>query len=430
LPSDAVDEVAPQVVAAPRDAESARALIAWAGREKLAVIARGGGTRLEIGARPERFDILVSTRHLNRIIEHDVGNTTVCAESGISLRELNNAVRAQNQFVPLLWAKQDETPHEETAIGAAATREAASEKSRAETSHDETPHDETAGENPRPDLMLSESTLGESTLGGVVAANAAGAGRMKFGAPRDLVVGLDAALSNGRLVRSGSKVVKNVSGYDLNKILVGSFGSLGLLTRITLRLRPQDEASQSWNRAFATWAALESGAMSILDGAFEPTILQARIGTQGFHLHARFDGVRAAVEAQLKRLPHADDPAHEYSWDGPKGETTVQMRAILPLRDAAWWAQSAQKAGARHIVWDCGTGALRASFCDVPDVAALREQAVARGGALIIERAPAAMKTSEWVWGAPRSDFFLMKRLKERFDAANICAPGRFVGGL
>ena len=385
--SDAVDGVRPQAVAAPRDGAAACALLAWCGHEKLAIIARGGGTKIDIGARPLRFNILISTEHLNRVIEHDEGNATVTAEAGIGLEVLNAEVGRRGQFVPLEGAEN-----------------------------------------------LDEICAARATLGGVVATNHSGATKLKYGAPRDLVVGLHAALSDGRLVKAGAKVVKNVSGYDLNKLFVGSFGTLGLITQVTLRLRPHDAVRQTRHMACGSWQEAIKISQEILDGAFEPVMLRLCANAQGLWLRAAFAGGETAVQSQIERLPGAA-AWHEYSTGNPvadqrQGKASVQVRATLPLQSVAAWAQKARREGASSIVWDYGTGVVHACFEQVPDVAALREEAVRNGGFVIVECAPTALKTPDFVWGSPRSDFVLMKRLKAKFDPAGICAPGRFVGGL
>ena len=96
------------------------------------------------------------------------------------------------------------------------------------------------------------------TLGGAVACNAFGASRLKWGAPRDLVVGLHAMLSDGRHVKGGAKVVKNVAGYDLPKLFIGSFGTLGLISRVTIRLRPRDAATADWCERFDSLGDLKN----------------------------------------------------------------------------------------------------------------------------------------------------------------------------
>ena len=375
--SDAVAGVLPQLVAAPRDDEAARALVKWCGQNNFAFIPRGGGSKLHIGARPSRCDLIISTRHLNTVVEHDEGNATVQAGAGISIDHLNEIVNRRGQFVPLDWS----TP--------------------------------------------------EATLGGVVATNHFLSTKLRYGAPRDLVVGLHAALSDGRFVKAGSKVVKNVSGYDLNKLFLGSFGSLGLITQVTIRLRPNDELQKFWQKPFATFAEAETASQQIFNGAFEPAILRVVAQGSGVLLQARFDGGQASVSTQLARLPESE--ANEISENRSNNE--LEIRAQLPLMRGAKWAQSALALGASRVLWDCGLGAVRAEWETAPDntisiVEDLRKSAIQSEGFIVVERAPEELKTPDFVWGEKRSDFALMQSLKSTLDAANVCAPGRFIGGI
>jgi len=380
---DAIDETAPQIVASPRDAEAAQKLVAWCGREDVAFIARGGATKIGVGAKPSRCDLIISTEHLNAIIEHDVGNATVAAGAGVALSKLNEVVMKSGQFVPL------------------------------------------------DDAFSGEAVLhAGATLGGAVAANDFGQSRLKYGAPRDLVVGLHAALSDGRYIKAGSKVVKNVSGYDLNKLFIGSFGTLGLITQVIIRLRPQDACNRRWSSTPADWKQACEAVETIMNGAFEPTYLRLMAANGKFYLAARFDGGEEAVNSQIERLDKSTSSETDEVTDGE-----LVLRARLPLQSAARWAKSASEKGAAEVLWDCGIGAVRAVFSKTPDDAAklvdvLRREAQADGGFLVVEKAPANLKTPDWVWGAPRDDFALMRRLKDSFDKPNVCAPGRFVGGL
>jgi glycolate oxidase FAD binding subunit len=263
----------------------------------------------------------------------------------------------------------------------------------------------------------------------VVTTNLASGARLKYGASRDLVVGLNAALSDGRWVQAGSKVVKNVSGYDLMKIFTGSFGTLGLLTQITVRLRPQNAASRTWKSTFPTLQAAVATAHAMINGNFEPSLLQIRVEAGVCVLSARFDGGTASVEAQWQRLPRANDTPPE-SYEPP---VEVVLRALLPHQSALAWVEMAREQGATQVLWEVGLGEARAMFSQAGDEARiqrLRRAAEQSGGFLIAERMPTAWKTPELVWGASRADWPLMQGLKARFDAANVCAPGRFVGGL
>ena len=372
LESPTIQGVTPPMVA-PRDEEGARELVRFCGREKLAFVAIGNGTKIEIGAPPSRLDLAISTRHLAQITDHDAGNATVETGAGLALADLNAEVRSAQQFVPL---------------------------------------DDDGG-----------------TLGGAVACNRDGPSRLKWGAPRDLVVGLEAILSDGRRIKGGAKVVKNVAGYDLPKLFVGSFGSLGLITRVTIRLRPNDAASAGWSEAFGSLRDLEARADFILSGPFEPTSLRARWNdeNENWVLRARFDGGALAVSEQLKLLPASGQieaaPASSENW---------RLRAQLPLTRASNWLELARQNGAQTLIWDAGLGVVVADFadCDAPMVAKLRAPVEDAGGHLRVERAPLELKTPELVWGRARGEVALMRALKAAYDPANVCAPGRLVGGL
>ncbi len=379
---EAVNGVLPQLVAVPQSEESALSLVAFCGREKWAFVVRGGGGNLHIGAPPERCDLLISTEKLNLIHEHDEGNATVEVGSGITLLALDEKMRARGQYLPIEYSNR-------------------------------------------------------ASLGGAVATDFAGRIALKYGAPRDLVVGLQTALSDGRLVKSGGKVVKNVSGYDLNKLFVGSFGTLGLTTRVTIRLRPLDESGAICSANFSTFSEAESCAWKIFDGAFEPTFLQLSSRGNAHFMEARFDGVRASVEAQIARLQTLNASFETETLNASSrlllpDETpaNIEMRARLPLRRAREWILLAHEKGATQTIWNCGLGTVRARFDQAPDIASLRREAETRDGHLRLERAPLELLTPQNVWGEAMTDFFLMQRLKAKFDAANVCAPGRFVGGL
>lgn len=369
--NSAVDGVAPQVVVAPRDEASARALMQFCGREKLALIAIGNATKMQIGAPPTRFDVAISTRHLNQIFDHDAGNATIEAGAGLSLAELNEAVAQSSQFVPL---------------------------------------DDDGG-----------------TLGGAVACNAFGPSKLKWGTPRDLVVGLHAMLSDGRHIKGGAKVVKNVAGYDLPKLFVGSFGSLGLISRVTIRLRPNDAASECWEESFDSLGELQKRADEIISGPFEPTLLRVNWRGARWSLCARFEGGERAVAAQLQRLPAPTNACEE-----SVAPSAWLLRAQLPITRAVDWLQAAQNLGAQSLDWDCALGIARVGFadCSAATVAQLRGLAEKEDGYLRVEVAPLEVKTPALIWGAPRADASLMCGLKAAYDAANVCAVGRFVGGL
>ena len=384
--NDAVDDVMPQAVAAPRDEEVAQALVHWCGRENVAFVPRGGGSKLHIGAPPSRCDLVIHTSLLNTVVDHDEGNATLQAGAGITLiglYELLFIEKQCKQFVP-----------------------------------------------------LADDLDEFSTLGGVVASNHYDDYKLKYGAPRDLVTGLHAVLSDGRLVKAGSKVVKNVSGYDLNKVFIGSFGTLGLITEVTIRLRPEPSAAADWFFAFDSWQEAEHQAWQIINGAFEPATLWVLCDSEGIRLSVSFEGSETSVKKQRSLLPASNCEvefaplAKLYPPHRPHYEDAWILRAHLPLQTASQWARFAKDNGADKVIWQCALGMVHAIAHAALDVPLLRNAAEKLGGFLIVEHAPVEVKTPDLVWGAPRGDFALMKKLKQSFDAANVCAPGRFVGGI
>jgi glycolate oxidase FAD binding subunit len=282
-------------------------------------------------------------------------------------------------------------------------------------------------------VPLDWKTGSGATLGGVAAGNHFGATKLRYGAPRDLVVGLHAALSDGRTVKAGSKVVKNVSGYDLNKLFIGSYGTLGLITRVTIRLRPNDAVRREWRSTYASWDEAYAAAREILEGPFEPALLRVVARDGALSVQARFDGGEAAIASQLARLPQST--IQNGAACCRLNDQSLTLRATLPPARAMQWAQRAAEEGATKVLWECGQGVVRAEFEKAPDDAAqivreLRALAESAEGVTIVTGAPTELKTPDLVWGAPRGDFALQRHLKSTFDAAQVCAPGRFVGGL
>ena len=364
--TDSLDNVQALAVCAPRDEDEAKRAILFCAHHKIAIVPRGGATKLHIGAPPSRPFVVLSSENLTQIFDHDEGNATVSAGSGISLGSLDVAVGERGQFVP---------------------------------------------------LDASE----DATLGGLMATNNPGAWKTKYGAPRDLIVGFSAILSDGRTVENRAKVVKNVAGYDLPKIFTGTFGTLGFITRVTIRLRPRDAATFEWSARFNSLAEAETQAAQILDGAFEPTLLQIQTNRDGASVRARFDGGETAVASQQDRLPASQNVETE-SPNAP-----FEIAATLPLRAATNWAQAANEQ-ALNIVWDFALGRVVAHFQSAPDISSLRALAESAGGFCVVTRAPE--KSTELVWGAPRGDWVLQQSLKAKYDEANVFALGRFVGGL
>src|SRR5512134_2596097 len=171
-----VDRRTPVAVVSPAGQEEVAAVLRVAGEEGLAVTPWGGGTKMGIGAPPARSGLVLSLRRLDRLVEHEPGDLTATLQAGMTLGALQEALGRHGQWLSLDPAEPD-----------------------------------------------------RATLGGILAANASGPRRHLYGTARDLLIGVTVVLASGVIVRGGGKVVKNVAGYDLPKLLIGSFGTLGVI---------------------------------------------------------------------------------------------------------------------------------------------------------------------------------------------------------
>ena len=244
--ADRIDGVRPRQVVEPRTPEEVAAILAAASREGLTVVFRGGGTKRGWGRVPAAVDLLISMRGLARVIAHDPADLTATLEAGATLEEVNAALGRHRQWLPL----------------------------------------DAAGDG--------------STIGGAIATNDSGPLRHRFGTPRDLLIGIRLATTDGRLVKAGGNVVKNVAGYDLGKLMTGSFGTLAAIVSATFKLLPVPSASHTVSAALPDREAAARAIAALSDSQLEALALelQAQAGRQEYRLLARFATSPAAAAAQ------------------------------------------------------------------------------------------------------------------------------------
>jgi len=419
---DAIAGVVPAAVATPRTIDQAAALIAAGARQGQRLCFVGGGTELGLGAPPQGLDLVVRTSALDRVVEHAPLDQIVTVECGVRLAALQQLLAAHGQMLALdpPWAER-------------------------------------------------------ATIGGVVATNAFGPRRTRYGSVRDLIIGISFVRADGTLARAGGKVVKNVAGFDLPKLLAGSLGTLGLIATATFRLHPLPEtsatvlfpagAASEVRRviAAARAAQLEPDAAAVLvgdDGAGAGAAAAAarRDSDDGWQLAVRFAGFAAAVASQRDRLVEVaralgldgqplDEPAGAALWErhraareAPAGfraklamlpadpgaaEVIARLRAPLRAPRAVFYPTL----GLGFIAGDPGEAA--------PEIAAAVEQVrghlAASGGSLVVHEAPPAVRARLDVWGVRQdrhSPLPLMRSLKARLDPQGRLAPGRFLGGI
>ncbi|MDE2824901.1 MAG: FAD-binding oxidoreductase [Gemmatimonadota bacterium] len=221
LASHAVEGVVPSAVVAPGSLESLAATVRMASELGYTVIPRGGGTKMDFGHPPSRADIVVSLERLNRIVAHEPADQTATVEAGITMAVLQAGLGKRGQFLPL------DPPHGDA-----------------------------------------------GTLGGALATNASGVFRTSFGTARDLVIGARVVQADGTVVRSGGQVVKNVAGYDLNKMYIGSLGTLGILAEVNLKLQPLPAAGRLLIGTIAGIGEAAECAFRVMDSEVMPTFLE------------------------------------------------------------------------------------------------------------------------------------------------------------
>ncbi len=397
---DAVDGVVPAVVAEPASPEAAAGVLGWASEHGRSVVVRGGGTKLGWGAPPGAIDVLLSTRRLDALEAHRHGDLTATVQAGAALADVNAALAAHRQWLPL--------------------------------------------DPPRAD---------RATIGGIVAANDSGPRRQRHGAPRDLIIGMTLARADGTLAKSGGIVVKNVAGYDLARLLTGSFGGLGVILAATFKLAPMAEASRTVRVTLAGTGQIGRVAAALLAQGSTPTALE--LAWPPAAMLVRFESIAAVAERQAEQaaalvrdgggaaevLAAADEVEawrrHEARVFG--GEETVVKLVVLPgdLAVTLTWLDEASR---RHAL-DCavigraGLGVLYLRLAgpvaaQASLVRALRERLDAGRGSAVVRRAGRELRSQVDVWGSLGDAFSLMRRVKRQFDPRGILNPGRGPGGL
>jgi glycolate oxidase FAD binding subunit len=397
-PADAVEGVVPRVIVEPASAESVSRLLEWAFREGLCVMVRGSGTKLGWGAPPRQIDILMSTTRLNAVVAHRHGDLTATIQTGATLGDVNRALAQHGQWIPL------DPPSAERA-----------------------------------------------TIGGLVATNDSGPRRHRYGAPRDLIIGVEFARADGRLAKGGGIVVKNVAGYDLPRLLTGSFGSLGVIITATFKLYPLTAASRTLVVEPSSAAELGELAVKMSASHLTPTALE--FATHPLRLIMRFESIEASVAQQSETASTLfaesgyearmlSGSAEEQFWqnhtrlaDDDRG--ALLKVSVLPTELAETLTLIERLAGKRGYVaaGRAGAGVFLLRITEEVQlqkrvIDGLRDaQQIGRGSAVVIKCSP-DLRTHVDIWGPIGDGFSLMKAVKQQFDPAGILSPGRGPGGL
>ena len=415
------DGYVPKVVVLPTSVQEIQEILQFAGKQGLSVMPAGTGTKLGIGNLPEKVDIVLATTRLNSVVEYEPADLTVTVESGIRLRDLQTELAKHRQY-----------------------------------------------------LALNPPSAARCTIGGIVATNASGSFRLRHGTARNQVLGLRVVQADGTVVKSGGKVVKNVAGYDLNKLYIGAFGTLGIITEVTLKLSPipvrqailtadfqnvQDAVdtglaivgSQTLpmfvnlfvnsdpTRAKTEAPADENKSMLVIGFGGDPeTVTWQLTQCQGIMEQKGAIGVTIVEDESIQHLQEA---VQEFSANDKNTESVV-AKLHLKRTDLAEFATQIVEANwtrNAQIMALLGSGVVSVNIPVTSDtdyqsladaLTQLRQTAMSKQGNLIIEIAPLELKRHIDVWGSVEGTLSLMKQIKAKFDPTGLLNPGRFISSI
>jgi len=389
----------PSCIVYPQTPEQLAAVVTLAGQNQWRILPYGSGSKLDWGRIPEHINIAISTARMNQIVEHAVGDLTVTVQAGVKYSEVQTTLATVGQF-----------------------------------------------------LALDPSYSDRATIGGIVATGDTGSLRQRYNSLRDQLLGISFVRADGKITKAGGRVVKNVAGYDLMKLLTGSYGTLGIISQVTFRLYPQQAANQT---VLLTGdpAAIDRANQTLRNSALTPVALDIlsssvvealEIGNQ-MGLLAQFSNVPESVAEQSQRLlAVAEKLGLKATCYSQEPETTLwqRLRKIIEYSDqdrsilckigvrptvAVATLEKSKALGVIHA--SSGLGRLRLSGAIATEsvVSNLRTYCEANTGFLTILSAPVDIKQKIDIWGYSGNALNLMQQIKHQFDPQNILSPNRFV---
>ncbi len=419
----AVDAVVPALAVRPGSQQEVASVAAACSAAGASMLQWTDGALIGLGNPPSRLDVVVCLDRLTRIVEFDDANLNVSVEAGVPLDALQAVLSAKHEFLPLDPAQSDQV-----------------------------------------------------TVGGLVQTNASGPRRLLYGSLRDWVLGLRVVLPGGERIRCGGKVIKNVSGYDMNKIFIGNLGTLGIVTEATFKLLPAPATRATVVGVFAQLSEVGAVVGRTLESFLLPEALEALDpqalaslgpalglnGAAGYGLAVSMAGSRETVERQVRdfaalfgegkalKVETLGAERADAAWRAirdvhaklPMGRVIAKI--AIPIGKTLDLLSAAEGLMRRHewrgaITAHAGSGIVRAGIevgagSDLEPlreaILSLRREAEALDGSLVLEVAPLSLKRSLDTWGKVREGFSVMRRLKAEFDPRALLTQGRFLGGI
>ncbi|MEH7308053.1 FAD-binding oxidoreductase [Neobacillus drentensis] len=402
----------------PQSEEEIVAILKYANEKGKSVIVEGNGTKRGYGVLTESVDILLSLTNFKGIVEHVVGDMTLTVKAGTTFKELQEYLAEFKQKISL-------------------------------------------------DPYLPES----ATIGGVIASNDSGPKRLGYGSSRDTVIGLRIVYPDGKIIRSGGRVVKNVAGYDMNKLFIGSMGTLGIISEVTLKLRPLPkyesllllkfpQGNIEKIRAFST-NLLDSMMEPVTLELLSPTLSEKLTGQSFFTLAIGLEDVETSVRYQENFIKSILPELAEMRILAPQETQTFwnqfYSNSLNSLEDGSDVTSASLKIGVvnldvTHVIKDIhllgdlhnlvveAHGGLGHGLCQlnlkgakediVSAIQQCRETVQGLGGYSVVNHLPFALRQEVDVWGEKPSYFFLLEGIKKKVDPNRVLNPKRFIGGI
>jgi glycolate oxidase FAD binding subunit len=386
------------IIASPGDIGQVAEILRFAYDNRLTLMPSGGETKLDWG-NPVAPHIQLSMRRMSRLREHPWQDMTCTVDAGCTWEAMQVELARHGQFVALdpLWPDQ-------------------------------------------------------ATVGGIVACNDSGVLRLKYGGLRDLIIGMTVVLADGTIARSGGKVVKNVAGYDIHKLMTGSFGTLGVIAEVTFRLHPLEEHSRSWTAVAPDTrddaSSFAEALRALMDSQITPSSVQLRASRQECALDIRvaavpecLDEIGARIHSSLRKLQVV--PSEADVWGARQQafaskEALVLKVSVVPgeicpvSSELQQWARSGDT---KIAIIAQATGLMTVSIDSAGDSARmllerLRAHVNSSGGSVITLQVPEELRGAVDVWGPETGTMPLMREIKRCFDPGPILNPGRFVGNI
>lgn len=408
-----------QLAVYPKSEEEIISILEYANSRGKEVQVMGGGTKRGFGGLTESVPILLSLTDYKGIVEHTPGDMTLTVKAGTTFKELQEYLAEHKQMISLdpAWPEY-------------------------------------------------------ATIGGIVAANESGPKRLGYGSARDAVIGLKIAYPDGSIIRAGGKVVKNVAGYDMNKLFIGSMGTLGVITEVTVKLRPLPKYESVILLTFPTcdFHTIRSFTITLLDSMMEPaaiellspSLCEKLTGKKYYTLAISFEGIESSVhyqeefvksiqpaETEMKILqqeeaeqfwkrfymisPHGRQPPSHNEIEASLKIGVMNLHIINVIKESERLKDIVSLAVQAHGGLGHGLCHIHLKGTEEEILLAIKEMrsAVAKlGGYVIVKYLPLAFRKKIDIWGEKPSTFFLLEGIKAKIDPNKILNPKRFVGGI